>query len=381
MNAARRNAARRGWPRGLYEPRPGYFTWRHPMTGETLIIGRVSLAVAKSEALAANLHVEGAAPSLVERLASGSPLDASTEHTLADVLEKMPAAKKANTAKTWRTLDKTIREALGGVVCAELTTARCAELVEGIEAQGKARTAQALRSRLVAVCQRAQQLGWLHHNPAEATRQPKVLIKRGRLATLEMFQQIRARADEVAGWLGHLMDLALVTAADRSTLSGLTRTHVLADVLVLKRSKTEDSTGLVVHVPLDLELRVAGLKLRDLVRNTTGIASKFLIHHTKTFGNAPRGSQVFVDRMSHAFTEARRLAGIPDVLPNGQGAPTLHEVRSLAKRLYEEQGDVDTVLLLGHTDKRTAKRYADPRGAHPVRVQIGKRSEQQVNTK
>ncbi len=94
MNAAaRRNAARRGWPRGLYEPRPGYYTWRHPTTGETLPIGRVSLAVAKSEALAANLHVEGLKPSLIERVASNSK-------TVADVLDKMPAAKTDNTLRT-----------------------------------------------------------------------------------------------------------------------------------------------------------------------------------------------------------------------------------------------------------------------------------------
>jgi len=75
------------------------------------------------------------------------------------------------------------------------------------------------------------------------------------------------------------------------------------------------------------------------VRNTTGIASPYLIHHTRNHGNAPRGSQVFVDRMSHAFAEARDLAGI-----GGEHPPTFHEIRSLTKRLYEVQGNVDTFL-------------------------------------
>jgi len=283
----------------------------------------------------------------------------------------MPPAKAANTAKANRSIDQIIREAIGAVACESLTTARCAELIESIEATGKARSAQAVRSRLMGICQRGQQLGWIHSNPAEATRQPAVQVKRGRL-TLETYQQIRAVADQVNGWLGRAMDLALVTGADRSTISNLTRSHVLPDVLEIKRSKTASSTGLVVHIPLDLTLHAAGLCLRDLVKNSTGIASRYLVHHTKTFGNAPRGSQVFVDRMSHAFTEARILAGIPDTLPSGQGAPTFHEIRSLAKRLYDEQGDVDTQLLLGHSDVRTAKIYKDPRGAHPVRVKVGK---------
>lgn len=373
MNAARRNAARRGWPRGLYEPRPGYYVWRHPRTGETLPIGRVTLAAAKAEAVAANLHVEGMRPTLIERV-SGS------DRTIADLLDKMPAARTKNTAKALRSLDKIITDALGSVRCSDLTTAHCAQLVEGIEDDGKARSAQAVRSRLLAVCQRGQQLGWMEHNPADATRQPTVTVQRARL-TLESFMAIRAHADAVNGWLGRAMDLALVTGADRSTISSLTRAHVVGDVLEVKRSKTAETTAMVVHIPLDLELRVSGLRLRDLVRNTTGVASQFLIHHTKTFGNAPRGSQVYVDRISHAFTEARVLAGVPDVLPNGKKAPTFHEIRSLAKRLYLEQGDVDTDVLLGHSSKKTAAIYADPRGAHPIRVRIGLANEREVNKK
>lgn len=67
MNAARRSIKRRDWPRGLREPRPGYYAWDHP-DGRTLAIGRVPLSIAKQEALAANLHLAETRPSLVERL-------------------------------------------------------------------------------------------------------------------------------------------------------------------------------------------------------------------------------------------------------------------------------------------------------------------------
>lgn len=367
MNAAaRRNAARRGWPRGLYEPRPGYFVWKDPRDGQTHPIGRVPLAHAKAEANAANLHVQGIAPTLVERLEGSG-------QTVADLLGKMPAAAKANTVKSLRSLDKAIKAAVGAVHCGDLTTDKLATFVEGVEETGRARLAQALRSRLVAVCARGQQLGWLESNPAEPLRKALVTVKRGRL-TLDTYRAIRARADEVNGWLGKAMDLALVTGADRITVAGMTRKMIDGEWMEYERSKT----GIRLRVPLHLELVAAGLLLRDLVRNTTGIASPWLVHHTRSWGNAPKGARVFQDNMSKAFTAARKLAGMPDA-----GAPTFHEIRSLAKRLYETQGNVDTRWLLGHKDERTAAKYADPRGVEAVVVSVRPilASEREVNTK
>jgi len=46
------------------------------------------------------------------------------------------------------------------------------------------------------------------------------------------------------------MHLIFVLVAYRSPLSVLLRRVVLADVLAVKLSKTADSTGLVVHIPL-----------------------------------------------------------------------------------------------------------------------------------
>lgn len=353
MSPARRSRRKADWPRGMYEPRQGYYIWRHP-DGRTLIIGRVPLAVAKSEAIAANLHIEGQRPTLLERVAG-------SDKTMADVLDNMGGGEQAkNTAKTLRTFDKRIREGLGSVACYGLTVAKCAAFVEAIEAEGKARTAQAVRSRLIAVCRRAMQLGYMDNNPAEVTREASVTVKRGRL-TLESYKAIRAQADAVNGWLGLAMDLALVTGADRSTIASLQRRMIVGDRIEYTRSKT----GIRISVPLSIELRAAGLNLANLVKSRTGIVSQHLLHHTRAYGNAPKGSQVFVDNISKAFTAARELAGIPD-----DGAPTFHEIRSLSKRLYEAQGNVDTRWLLGHADEKTAAKYADPRGVEAVQVRV-----------
>lgn len=113
MSPARRSIKRRDWPRGLYESRPGYYVWRHP-DGHALPIGRVPLAVAKNEALAANQHVAEQRPGLVERLTGAA-------NTVDALLERMPVPDKPNTAKSLRSLDKIISGQLGASLCGSLT--------------------------------------------------------------------------------------------------------------------------------------------------------------------------------------------------------------------------------------------------------------------
>lgn len=64
------------------------------------------------------------------------------------------------------------------------------------------------------------------------------------------------------------------------------------------------------------------------------------------------------------FTRARRLAEV-----GGEHPPTFHEIRSLAERLYDEQG-VNTQALLGHRDPRTTALYKDVRGAEWIKVKV-----------
>lgn len=353
MSPARRSIKRRDWPRGLREPRPGYYTWDHP-DGRCFPIGRVPLAVAKNEALAANQHVIAQRPGLLERITGAS-------NTVAELLDTMPAPENKNTAKSWRSLDKIIRDGIGRVPCLSLSTRDCAGLLNGLLESGRARTAEAVRSRLFAVCQHGQAQGWIEHNPAAPTKRPTVTVQRGRL-TLESFQAIRAQAGDVSEWLPLAMDLALVTGADRSTLAALQRKDCTTDTLTIRRGKT----GVCIEIPTRIRLEAAGLELAEILKRRSGAVSRCVIHHAKPYGNAPVGSSVHPDRISHAFTEARKLAKIPD-----EGAPTFHEIRSLCKRLYDAQGNVDTKALLGHKTERMADLYADPRGAEAVRVRVG----------
>lgn len=346
------------FPPNLHEPRPGYFTWRDPRDGKTHIIGRVTTAEAIHEAQQANLVVERSATrqSLAERLEA-------PKETVSDLLKKMPTeGLSPNTLKARRDHDRTITAEIGHILCENLTTKDIAEMLEGIKARGKNRWAQAIRSRVFAVCSKGVALGWMQTNPAAVTEKVKVKVTRRRLS-MEQFKKILEKAPEVAAWLPHAMLLALITGQDRSTIAGLQRAHVEGENLVLRRSKTD----VVIEIPLALRMDAVDMSLADIITRckTTGVVSKYLIHHIRPYTGAPRGAPVDLDTISKAFAKARVLAGL-----DGDDAPTFHELRSLAKRTYMEQGGVDTKALLGHQSDQMADLYANNRGLAPIKVKV-----------
>lgn len=360
MAARPRTRAKGNWPDNLYEPRPGYYTWRDPRSGKTHVIGRVPLAVAKFQAMEANAHITAPTKSLIERVQDSGK-------TVADLLGKMPSDGIAeNTRRSRLSLDKKIRDALGDIGCSGLTVKHIAELLESERDAGKARSAQALRSRMVSMCRRGVELGWMQTNLAEVTGSPEVKVKRRRLNGIEEFNAILRVAPQVNEWLANAMLLALVSGQDRVTIASWQRPPSAATSVLVRRGKT----GVQIDVPLELRLDALGMSLGDVIARckASSVATKFLVHHVRPHGNAPTGSPVHPDSITHAFANARTLAGI-----DGDDAPTFHEIRSLAKRLYSEQGNVDTKALLGHLTERMSALYADPRGIAPIRVKIGGR--------
>lgn len=357
MASRPRDRHRRDWPTGLREPRPGYFTWRNPANNAEMSIGRVTLAQAKREATAALEFVLSQKPTLLERLTGAG-------NSVAQLIERMPVPPNKNTAKSFRSLDKKIAAALGALSCNQVTVKHCADVLQSEITAGRLRSAQALRSRMVAVFAKGITLGWLDSNPAEPTAAEPVTVKRGRL-TLEAFKAILAKAPEVNEWLRGAMLLALVSGQDRSTLAGMRRADVGAEHLTVRRGKT----GVWIEIPLALRLDAVGLSLQEALdackSSVRSLKHDWVIHHAREFGNAPLGSGVHVNNLSRAFQQARDLAGI-----TGPNPPTFHEIRSLAKRLYKEQGGVDSKALLGHLTERMSDLYADARGVEPIRVKI-----------
>ncbi|AXL49157.1 hypothetical protein DSC91_000863 [Paraburkholderia caffeinilytica] len=361
MAARPRIRRRANWPANMHEPRPGYYTWRDPRDGKTYVLGRIDLALAIFEAQEANAKaVAGKVTrSLSERL------DTPRE-TIGDLLDKMPVGKaKPETVRHRKYVDSAIRDEIGKVPCAALTTKHVADMLEKVEARGKMQWAVHIRSRMRAVCRRGMALGWMDRNPADATDKAKVTVKRRRL-TFEEFQAIYEKAPQVALWLQNAMLLALVSGQDRSTVARWERSFQQDGHAVLTRGKT----GVRIAIPVELRMDVLGMSLSDVIARcrSTGIVSKYLIHHIRPNVNAPKGAAIKIKTFTSKFKEARDLAGI-----TGDDAPTFHEMRSLTKRLYMEQGGVDTKALLGHMTDVIADLYANSRGLEPLKVRISTR--------
>ncbi|SOY65648.1 conserved hypothetical protein [Cupriavidus phytorum] len=357
MAARPRIKKRANWPANLHEPREGYYTYRDPRSGKVHPLGRIPLAQAIFEAHEANASIVKQPKPLTERIEEA-------DKTLADVLDKMPTDDlKPSTLKGLRSIDKRIRAELGHMKCASLKTTHVSDLLEKVKDEGKTRWALAIRSRLNAVCTKGVALGWMEANPVTVTESPKVKVRRQRL-TIEQFQAIRAKAGKVNEWLENAMLLALVSGQDRSTVVGWLRSYTQDGAAVVTRGKT----GVKIAIPLSIRLDAIGMSLADVMARckATGVVSRHLIHHVKPWGTISRGDPVHPDTLSTAFTDARKLAKIPD-----EGAPTFHEIRSLSKRLYDAQGNVDTKALLGHLTEKMASLYANPRGVEAIKVRVG----------
>lgn len=363
MTPRRRSKSKRGWPQHLYE-RGGYYSWRNPLTGEELGIGR-DRAEAFTQAIEANLHVLGMLrrERLVDRIVD------SQERTVerwfakyAEMLAKRTLA--ANTRRSYKSLSKRSVELLKpDTKLRAITALQVTEVLEGLEAAGTVRLAQALRGFLREAFRVAIVQGWLDDNPVRDVRGTEaVVVKRARL-TLPVFMAVY-RSD-IAPWLRNAMALGIVAAQRREDICNARFADIRDGAWWVEQGKT----GARVAIPLDIRLDVFGMSLEEVVKQcrNTGVLSKHLVHQTSPRGNSPVGQPIWVDTLSRRFSAA--LAALKLDFES-KDPPTFHEIRSLAERLYAAQGNVKTQELLGHKDPKTTSIYHDPRGEW-IRVRVG----------
>jgi len=194
--------------------------------------------------------------------------------------------------------------------------------------------------------------GWVDANPAMPVRKPIIKISRERLS-LKQWQDIHDYADCCSPpWVSRMMALALVTGQRRGDLRKMRFSDVWDGHLHIEQEKTKAR----VAIPLTLRLDEVGLSVLDVVEACRGYArldgDSFLLRKTT-------GDMLSPASMSWRFEQAREGA-----LPPHKGVgtpPSLHECRSLAERLYREQG-VNTMLLLGHTRQSMTDLYNKNRG-------------------
>ncbi|MBL8491755.1 MAG: tyrosine-type recombinase/integrase [Rhodocyclaceae bacterium] len=159
------------------------------------------------------------------------------------------------------------------------------------------------------------------------------------------------------------MELALVTAQRREDLAGIGPRDVHDGRLWVVQGKTKAR----VSLPLDLRLEPMGWSVGDIIgRCRDAVVTRHFIHHSARVGRAKPGDKLRLPTITAAFADARDAAGL--TWPEGKTPPSFHEIRSLAARLYAEQG-IDAQALLGHKSPDMTAVYRDARGADWIRVE------------
>lgn len=379
--------ARRGWPRGLREPRPGYFTWEPPAdvlphletkppAGGVFSLGRISQDDAIAQVTEVMLHVAGklSQPRLLHAVQGKPDTVADWIPEYEKILEKRDLAKSTRASVRQR-LAK-IKEHIGMHRMEAVTTRIIADHLAGLAKTP--RMQQAVRSILLDVFREAISAGWIPINPVDATRSTRVETQRGRLS-LEAFLKIYEWAViNQPPWAVRAYELAMVTGQRKEDIAGMTFRQVSDGILHIIPGKVEKH-GVKIAIPTDLRLDALGWSVAEIIaRCRNSILSRYMVHHTYHAGQAKPGMKIRNITLSQMFAAARDAVGIN--VP-GKNPPSFHEMRSLSLRLYDKQG-INSQALAGHKSANTTAVYHDVRGDEWITVDTKLRtdSEQIPNT-
>ncbi|CCJ83490.1 Phage integrase [Cronobacter dublinensis 1210] len=349
-------------PRNLtYRKRDRLFSWRNPMTGQEISLGRIDRKDAVAQAIEANNYID-------QNYLSSSLLDRIKDvptFTVTAWLERYAVILarrelKPNTMKVRRNQIATIKAEFGKIALASVTTKDIASFLESYIVCHKKSMASGFRSVLMDIFREAIVEGHIDRNPAEPTRTPTPRVKRERLL-LEHFNVIRQAASSHSEWAANACDLALVTGQRREDISLLR----FCDVKEGRLFVTQEKTGHKLAIPLDLKLNAAGLVLQEVIeRCRVNNPSVFMLYSPVRRGGRKPG-QLTPDALTQAFADTRDSTS----LRFGPNPPSFHEIRSLSGRLYEvEYGEEFAQRLLGHKNLSMTKKYLDARGAEYVMV-------------
>lgn len=258
-----------------------------------------------------------------------------------------------------------------------ITVGDAALLIKKYEAQGKDRTARAIRTAGMEMWKDAIAEGWCETNIWQTTRNPSVEVKRSRLL-LDAFWEIHKYANTLTKepWIARSMELALVSVQRREDIalaefkaSAKPIMWVDGGMLRVIPQKTEKKSNTRLEIPLDVTIQ--GLTLGQVVAScrADNVVSRYLVHHTAPHAFSKPGDPVWKDTISRGFQRCRDVVGI--VGENGKNPPTFHEIRSLAIREYTKAyGPEVAQAMAGHKEAATTDIYRDIRGAEWARVVI-----------
>jgi len=361
MAARPRAKGRRDWPVGLHESRPGYYMWFNPLTKKYAVIGRVTLADARLQVIEANLWAAGQTGQarLIDRL---QEKDKTVRVWLDEWYGELTLAK--NTMISYRSKSKAIVEEMGDLALGRLTVQDTAKALDSIAKKRGKSTAQVARAVLIAAFGKAITKGYMETNPALVTETQKSAVVRSRF-TEAAFLKVWAALQGGPTWLRNATLLGVLTGLRREDIAGLKFTDVVDDHLLVAPKKSQGRVK--IAIPLELYSQVMKVSLKDAIAacRRTGVVSQYMIHQTEHTGRGAPGLKISLSSISGRFTD-----WVVKALGEGENLPTFHELRSLCKRLYLEQGNIDTKALLGHLADSSASLYENNRGAEFKKVKI-----------
>lgn len=381
----KRRPGSRDLPDNLYaspDARSGvtYYRYRDPRNGKYHGMGTDKTA-AVNDALALNAVIlTGMAQSRIAAITAQVPDSPKLSAVILRHLELCEIRRArgkiaANTLKAKYSHCNAIRRALGHKPIREVTVLDAAEVINSYVQQDKERAAQAIRSEGIEIWKTAIAEGVATDNPFAKTRAIDAEVHRARLV-IDSFRAVHAASQQLEPCYTRMIELAAVTAQRREDLAHIEfKKHRDATAWIESGALwvIQQKTGNRVCIPLTLRLEALGLELGEVIaRCRDNVLSRYVLHHTISVGNCRPGDPLHVDTMSRVFGKARDIAAAQSGAfwePN-KTPPTLHEIRSLAERLYSAQGGIDTQALLGHRDPRTTSIYKDTRGAEWVRVKV-----------
>lgn len=360
----RRAAKNRTLPPNLYL-RNGYYSWRDPRTNKEYGLGR-DRSSAIEQAIEANLLASGhfSPHRLIDRLTGAADRTALDWYERYIIILEKRGIKPGSITAAKDQLRLAMKQ-WGATPLERISVMDVADLLKTWTDASKERMAASVRGRLSDYFREAIAAGWIDSNPADVTRVHGLRTKRERL-TLDAYMTIltAAEADLRRPWAASAIKLALLTGQRREDLVNLRPGDIKDGWLYI----TQEKTGMKLRLALDLRLNALPQSLGEVIAECldSGIAQPETIIHARQAAYRVRpGQQIRKQLITRAFADARDLAGHG----TGEAPPTLHEIRSLSGRLYEEQhGARFAQMILGHRSAQTTAVYLDSRNAEWLTV-------------
>lgn len=287
-----------------------------------------------------------AAIELNERLSGPSPLVdkiLSQNTRMTDFIPRyreLLINERKQSAKTIKETDyrlNNIDSNFGQFFLSQIDVLKCADLLD----QFPDRQSNAFRTLLCDLYKWAIAKGKTSYNPVMDTI-PKIVTVTRKRWDMDGFNAAREKAPP---YIQRAMDLALHTLLRRE------------DLVKLKFSQYKDGRLKVATIKTGAHIDIQVGQTLDTVNRSCrdDALSPCMIHYPLKYRNGYSGKCLTPEALTRAVQRARDKS---KYYVGQANSPTLHEIRSLGARLYEEQG-FSPQSLLGHADEKMTRVYLD----------------------